>query len=599
MWPAPQPWPSGVPGSSSSSWAPGQPGTLVHQHDCPPSLPHVPQMPSSAMYPQHPSHADPYSQATPRSLSNRSSHHSLRQRSSSNDVSYHPYRPTPVPASSSPPTAGFSKPILFVDTTQQAASAGDPMQQCRPKRKRITPEQLVELTGVFETTDSPSYDVRDKLGAKIGMTNREVQVWFQNRRAKVNRQRLAELAKAETERAAAAAKASPASMDLPRPPVDTLSSGQHQWRIRPGATQQHPAQSIHAAYPAQHTPRMGPPSPRRQPPPLPMPPVQISYRIPHPDPTQSPALSAAPYRSPALPSPSLSHGPGGPSFFPIASPALSSALTPSLTSPSSVASSYFSRAEPPFTPASTISSPSNTFFRLTLDSPQVGPLSPHSPSAAYNGSSPDPDRPEPLIHLPPIRNFHFKGSSRQASRPLHRRSISDSAAHAAFLPPPPPPPKPSRPKSRSGSGATLPAAVRLPSLRGILNDDTPGAAPSTVVSAPTSPVDAIIPLPAMQAQPAPPPHTVPLASRPFSPPSLAATFAPRPRLVSRYSTIDIHGEPSRERHSRPPSPSVGLMQVDEDEQRPPLGLGMLVAAATELSAEGEKETRLAMSQRMR
>ncbi|KAJ1727214.1 hypothetical protein LPJ61_004693 [Coemansia biformis] len=59
----------------------------------------------------------------------------------------------------------------------------------KAKRKRITPEQLKELTAVFDKTDTPTHDIREELSQKLGMTNREVQVWFQNRRAKYNRMR--------------------------------------------------------------------------------------------------------------------------------------------------------------------------------------------------------------------------------------------------------------------------------------------------------------------------------------------------------------------------------------------------------------------------
>ncbi|KAJ2356425.1 hypothetical protein IWW50_005430 [Coemansia erecta] len=60
----------------------------------------------------------------------------------------------------------------------------------KAKRKRITPEQLKELTAVFDKSDTPTHDIREELSKKLGMTNREVQVWFQNRRAKYNRMRI-------------------------------------------------------------------------------------------------------------------------------------------------------------------------------------------------------------------------------------------------------------------------------------------------------------------------------------------------------------------------------------------------------------------------
>ncbi|CAH7686769.1 homeobox domain-domain-containing protein [Phakopsora pachyrhizi] len=60
----------------------------------------------------------------------------------------------------------------------------------RPKRKRITPDQLDVLSSLFEYTDTPTFNLRETIGRELNMTNREVQVWFQNRRAKYNRQRL-------------------------------------------------------------------------------------------------------------------------------------------------------------------------------------------------------------------------------------------------------------------------------------------------------------------------------------------------------------------------------------------------------------------------
>ncbi|KAI8064820.1 homeobox domain-containing protein [Gilbertella persicaria] len=62
----------------------------------------------------------------------------------------------------------------------------------KPKRKRITPYQLSILSDLFKSTDTPNYELRENIAERLSMTNREVQIWFQNRRAKVNRSRIQE-----------------------------------------------------------------------------------------------------------------------------------------------------------------------------------------------------------------------------------------------------------------------------------------------------------------------------------------------------------------------------------------------------------------------
>lgn len=46
----------------------------------------------------------------------------------------------------------------------------------KAKRKRITTEQLEHLVGLFEKTDTPSFEIRESLAKKLGMSNREIQV---------------------------------------------------------------------------------------------------------------------------------------------------------------------------------------------------------------------------------------------------------------------------------------------------------------------------------------------------------------------------------------------------------------------------------------
>ncbi|CAG8434169.1 8462_t:CDS:2 [Funneliformis mosseae] len=95
--------------------------------------------------------------------------------------------PPQTPGIKSPTKSNFAfPPNSNGATTSNDQSNNQPMPP-KVKRKRITQEQLQDLVAMFDQTDTPSYDVREKLAKKLNMTNREVQVWFQNRRAKANR----------------------------------------------------------------------------------------------------------------------------------------------------------------------------------------------------------------------------------------------------------------------------------------------------------------------------------------------------------------------------------------------------------------------------
>lgn len=56
------------------------------------------------------------------------------------------------------------------------------------KRTRATPEQLAILEKSFNVNPSPNSRVREQLSLQLGMTERSIQIWFQNRRAKVKNQ---------------------------------------------------------------------------------------------------------------------------------------------------------------------------------------------------------------------------------------------------------------------------------------------------------------------------------------------------------------------------------------------------------------------------
>jgi Homeodomain len=58
-------------------------------------------------------------------------------------------------------------------------------QQKNQKRQRATQDQLITLEVEFEKNPTPTAAVRERIAQDINMTERSVQIWFQNRRAKI------------------------------------------------------------------------------------------------------------------------------------------------------------------------------------------------------------------------------------------------------------------------------------------------------------------------------------------------------------------------------------------------------------------------------
>lgn len=58
-------------------------------------------------------------------------------------------------------------------------------QQKNQKRQRATQDQLVTLEAEFSKNPTPTAIVRERIAQQINMTERSVQIWFQNRRAKI------------------------------------------------------------------------------------------------------------------------------------------------------------------------------------------------------------------------------------------------------------------------------------------------------------------------------------------------------------------------------------------------------------------------------
>eukprot|EP01102_Stenamoeba_stenopodia_P006398 TRINITY_DN1752_c0_g1_i1.p1 TRINITY_DN1752_c0_g1~~TRINITY_DN1752_c0_g1_i1.p1 ORF type:complete len:306 (-),score=77.44 TRINITY_DN1752_c0_g1_i1:217-1134(-) len=74
-----------------------------------------------------------------------------------------------------------------VTASGEATSKKDLTEQERKKRKRVTEEQLTVLETIFATDKMPDQKLRLQLAQRLGMSSRRVQIWFQNKRAKLKK----------------------------------------------------------------------------------------------------------------------------------------------------------------------------------------------------------------------------------------------------------------------------------------------------------------------------------------------------------------------------------------------------------------------------
>lgn len=106
--------------------------------------------------------------STPKPMSSRTQYNSPRTVALST-------RPLDVAACSAPMDAR-ARSTSSQGTSSKNSSVDLERVPARPKRKRITPEQLEVLLSLFAETDTPSYELRETVGAQLKMSNREVQV---------------------------------------------------------------------------------------------------------------------------------------------------------------------------------------------------------------------------------------------------------------------------------------------------------------------------------------------------------------------------------------------------------------------------------------
>ncbi|KAJ6188787.1 hypothetical protein N7519_003695 [Penicillium mononematosum] len=112
--------------------------------------------------------------------------------SSLTEMHYPPTGAIARKASSSSPPASTPSPSTSSATTANSSATRRPprkstltQQQKNNKRQRATQDQLVLLEIEFNKNPTPTAATRERIASDINMTERSVQIWFQNRRAKI------------------------------------------------------------------------------------------------------------------------------------------------------------------------------------------------------------------------------------------------------------------------------------------------------------------------------------------------------------------------------------------------------------------------------
>lgn len=91
--------------------------------------------------------------------------------------------PTPSPAPSAPSSGPGPVTMTLGSQASRRPSRKSTLtqQQKNQKRQRATQDQLMTLENEFNKNPTPRAAVRERIAEEINMTERSVQIWFQNR----------------------------------------------------------------------------------------------------------------------------------------------------------------------------------------------------------------------------------------------------------------------------------------------------------------------------------------------------------------------------------------------------------------------------------
>jgi len=77
---------------------------------------------------------------------------------------------------------------IITDEIEESEQGGNEAHNREVKRRRrLTPEETRILSEIYEHTQKPNSVLRNRLAQELGMSSRQIQIWFQNRRAKIKR----------------------------------------------------------------------------------------------------------------------------------------------------------------------------------------------------------------------------------------------------------------------------------------------------------------------------------------------------------------------------------------------------------------------------